>query len=77
MLALMTSGASKNLARTDEELAFLHSVEFGDVTSVRCLMSENPHLNVDVIDALGRSALRLAVRIENKEVGLMRVFLQR
>ena len=55
-------------ARTNEELSFLHAVEFSDVMSVRRLIRENPTLNVDVIDALGRTALRLAVRNENKEV---------
>ena len=34
-------------------------------------MAENPTLNVDVIDALGRTALRLAVRNENREVSFL------
>lgn len=57
-----------NAARTPEEVAFLRAVEFSDVTTVRRLLGDNPHLNVDAIDALGRTALRLAVRNENREV---------
>ncbi|XP_025087044.1 short transient receptor potential channel 6-like [Pomacea canaliculata] len=57
-----------NAARTPEEVAFLRAVEFSDVTAVRRLLGDNPHLNVDAIDALGRTALRLAVRNENREL---------
>ena len=58
------------VARTPEEVSFLHAVEFSDITSARRLMAQNANLNVDVIDDLGRTALRLAVRNENREVEL-------
>ncbi|KAL8559450.1 hypothetical protein ACOMHN_045247 [Nucella lapillus] len=68
MLLSLRQSSSRNSARTDEEFSFLHAVEFSDVSSVRRLLGENPNLNVDVIDVLGRSALRLAVRNENREL---------
>ncbi|XP_076449193.1 short transient receptor potential channel 3-like [Babylonia areolata] len=61
-----------NSAKTNEELSFLHAVEFSDVITVRTILEDNPRLNVDVMDQLGRSALRLAIRKENRElVGML------
>lgn len=57
---------SKQLADVEEE--FLHAAEFGDIPTVRRLLAENSELNVDCIDALGRTALRLAVKNEHLEV---------
>ena len=71
MLFSMDQSEASNCARTPEELAFLHAVELSDITTTRRLMAENPTLNVDVIDALGRTALRLAVRNENREVSFL------
>ena len=52
------------------EEEFLHAAEFGDVPTVKRLLSLYSQLNVDCIDALGRTALRLAVKNEHLEVGL-------
>ncbi|XP_070179708.1 short transient receptor potential channel 7-like isoform X2 [Littorina saxatilis] len=68
MLFSVDQSAAPNSARTPEELAFLHAVEFSDIATARRLMAEDPMLNVDVIDNLGRTALRLAVRNENREL---------
>ena len=57
---------SRQLADVEEE--FLHAAEFGDIPTVRKLLIENTELNVDCIDALGRTALRLAVKNEHLEV---------
>ena len=56
----------KQLVDVEEE--FLHAAEFGDIPTVRRLLGDNPDLNVDCIDALGRTALRLAVKNEHLEV---------
>lgn len=53
----------------DVEEEFLHAAEFGDIPTVRRLLNEFSDLNVDCIDALGRTALRLAVKNEHLEVG--------
>lgn len=53
----------------DQEEEFLHAAEFGDIPTVKRLLNDNPNLNVDCIDALGRTALRLAVKNEHLEVG--------
>ena len=71
MLFSMEQSEAPNSARSLDELAFLRAVELSDITSARRLMAENPMLNVDVIDALGRTALRLAVRNENREVSFV------
>jgi hypothetical protein len=65
-LAAELHGGSFQFADVEEE--FLHAAEFGDVPSVRRLLQEYPELNVDCIDALGRTALRLAVKNEHLEV---------
>jgi len=57
---------SNQLADAEEE--FLHAAEFGDIPTVRRLLNDNGELNVDCIDALGRTALRLAVKNEHLEV---------
>ncbi|KAL4234378.1 hypothetical protein ACF0H5_006025 [Mactra antiquata] len=57
---------SKQLIDVEEE--FLHAAEFGDIPTVRRILNENQELNVDCIDALGRTALRLAVKNEHLEV---------
>ncbi|KAL8582753.1 hypothetical protein ACOMHN_061632 [Nucella lapillus] len=68
MFFSMNQSAATNYARAPEEVSFLRAVEMSDITTTRRIMAENPHLNVDVIDALGRTALRLAVRNENREL---------
>ncbi|XP_076449493.1 short transient receptor potential channel 7-like [Babylonia areolata] len=68
MLLSLGQSTCRNSALTDEELSFLRAVEFSDVSSVRKLLGDNPSLNVDVSDVLGRSGLRLAVRNENREL---------
>ncbi|ESO90970.1 hypothetical protein LOTGIDRAFT_122406, partial [Lottia gigantea] len=50
------------------EEEFLHASEFGDIPGVKRLLLEYPDLNTDCIDALGRTALRLAVKNEHLEV---------
>ncbi|GFN92280.1 short transient receptor potential channel 6 [Plakobranchus ocellatus] len=52
----------------DVEEEFLHAAEFGDVPNVKKILAENNDLNIDCIDALGRTALRLAVKNEHLEV---------
>ena len=52
----------------DVEEEFLHAAEFGDVPNVKKILAENADLNIDCIDALGRTALRLAVKNEHLEV---------
>ena len=54
----------------DAEEEFLHAAEFGDVPTVKRLLDEFLGLNVDCIDALGRTALRLAVKNEHLEVSV-------
>lgn len=63
---------SRQLVDVEEE--FLHAAEFGDIPTVRRLLAENTELNVDCIDALGRTALRLAVKNEHLEVGFYVLF---
>ncbi len=53
----------------DAEEEFIHAAEFGDIPNVKKLLAEYPELNPDCIDALGRTALRLAVKNEHLEVG--------
>ena len=67
--SLYKSVHSQQLADVEEE--FLHAAEFGDIPTVRRLLSENSELNVDCIDALGRTALRLAVKNEHLEVSVV------
>ncbi|XP_076449136.1 short transient receptor potential channel 7-like [Babylonia areolata] len=52
----------------DVEEEFLHAAEFGDIPTVKRLVTEFPDLDVDCIDALGRTALRLAVKNEHLEI---------
>lgn len=52
----------------DVEEEFLHAAEFGDIPSVKRILDQTPEMNVDCIDALGRTALRLAVKNEHLEV---------
>ena len=66
--SLYKSILSQQLVDVEEE--FLHAAEFGDIPTVRRLLTENTELNVDCIDALGRTALRLAVKNEHLEVGV-------
>ncbi|XP_021357995.1 short transient receptor potential channel 3-like isoform X2 [Mizuhopecten yessoensis] len=58
--------SAKTLVDIEDE--FLHAAEFGDVPTVKQLVDRNADLNVDCIDALGRTALRLAVKNEHLEV---------
>ncbi|XP_050396877.2 short transient receptor potential channel 7 isoform X1 [Patella vulgata] len=64
------SNASQESLKTfaDAEEEFLHAAEFGDIPGVKRLLNEFPDLNIDCIDALGRTALRLAVKNEHLEV---------
>ena len=57
-----------NTGCSQEELDFLSAAEYNDFKRCRRLLENHPQLNVDVLDPLGRSALRLAVRNENNEV---------
>ncbi|KAL3859306.1 hypothetical protein ACJMK2_009531 [Sinanodonta woodiana] len=52
----------------DVEDEFLHAAEFGDIPTVKRLLNDNADLNIDCSDALGRTALRLAVKNEHLEV---------
>jgi len=66
VIHLYHSVHKKQLADVEEE--FLHAAEFGDIPTVKQLVDRNTDLNVDCIDALGRTALRLAVKNEHLEV---------
>ncbi|KAI8790073.1 short transient receptor potential channel 3 [Biomphalaria glabrata] len=55
-------------AFVDVEEEFLHAAEFGDIPNVRRILEDYADINVDCIDALGRTALRLAVKNEHLEV---------
>lgn len=63
----LSSFSSTTKQPAEEE--FLHAAEFGDLPTVKRLLSDHPELNADCIDALGRTALRLAVKNEHLEVG--------
>ncbi|XP_059176499.1 short transient receptor potential channel 7-like, partial [Physella acuta] len=52
----------------DLEEEFLHAAEFGDIPNVKRILNDCVDLNIDCIDALGRTALRLAVKNEHLEV---------
>ncbi|KAI8790076.1 short transient receptor potential channel 6, partial [Biomphalaria glabrata] len=52
----------------DVEGEFLHAAEFGDIPNVKRILNDYMDLNIDCIDALGRTALRLAVKNEHLEV---------
>ncbi|BFZ13049.1 hypothetical protein BsWGS_16088 [Bradybaena similaris] len=65
--ASQDSGITKQLFADIEE-EFLHSAEFGDIPNVKRILNDFVDLNVDCIDALGRTALRLAVKNEHLEV---------
>lgn len=47
---------------------FIYAAEFGDIPTVQRILDENPSLNVDFNDILGRTPLRLAVGNEHLEV---------
>ncbi|CAL1532323.1 unnamed protein product [Lymnaea stagnalis] len=55
-------------AFVDIEEEFLHAAEFGDIPNVKRILANYADLNIDCIDALGRTALRLAVKNEHLEV---------
>ena len=69
VIKLHDSVLKRQLVDAEEE--FLHAAEFGDVPTVKRIVERNRELNVDCIDALGRTALRLAVKNEHLEVGLL------
>ncbi|XP_059140992.1 short transient receptor potential channel 6-like [Physella acuta] len=73
--ALLAQISHVETAITKAEDDFLHAVEFGDVPLVKSILEENPYINVDCTDALGRTPLRLAVKNENKELVEMLVSL--
>ena len=53
-----------------EEL--LHAAEVGDLPSVQKLLHENPDLDVNCRDLMGRTPLRLASGNEHLEVDLLK-----
>ena len=63
----ISTGSSISQPRKEEEL-FLHAAEVGDIPSVRQMLQDNPELNVNCVDILGRTPLRLAVGNEHLEV---------
>ncbi|XP_060587786.1 short transient receptor potential channel 7-like [Ruditapes philippinarum] len=67
-MSLISNQSQESKTLVDVEEEFLHAAEFGDIPTVRRLLAENSELNVDCIDALGRTALRLAVKNEHLEV---------
>ncbi|XP_063439378.1 short transient receptor potential channel 7-like [Mytilus trossulus] len=67
-LSFMSNSSLENHHLADTEEEFLHAAEFGDIPTVKRILQENPNLNVDCIDALGRTALRLSVKNEHLEI---------
>ncbi|XP_059176496.1 short transient receptor potential channel 6-like [Physella acuta] len=66
--ASQDSSASKT-GFVDLEDEFLHACEFGDVHNARRILRDFVDtVNVDCMDALGRTALRLAVKNEHLEI---------
>ncbi|KAK3600930.1 hypothetical protein CHS0354_004139 [Potamilus streckersoni] len=59
-------GTHRNLSTVEED--FIFAAEFGDIPTVQRILQENPTLNVDFCDILGRTPLRLAVGNEHLEV---------
>ncbi|CAG5116513.1 unnamed protein product, partial [Candidula unifasciata] len=52
----------------DVEEEFLHAAEFGDIHCVKRILTDYKDFNSDCTDALGRTALRLAVKNEHLEI---------
>ncbi|KAI3381524.1 hypothetical protein SNEBB_008688, partial [Seison nebaliae] len=50
---------------------FLSACENGDIPTVEKILTEKADFNIDIVDNLGRSALRLAVESEHIEIVLM------
>ncbi|XP_048773231.1 short transient receptor potential channel 7-like isoform X2 [Ostrea edulis] len=67
-LSFMSNSSVDTKTLVDVEEEFLHAAEFGDIPSVKRILDQTPEMNVDCIDALGRTALRLAVKNEHLEV---------
>uniref|UniRef100_A0A8W8K9B7 Transient receptor ion channel domain-containing protein n=1 Tax=Magallana gigas TaxID=29159 RepID=A0A8W8K9B7_MAGGI len=67
-LSFMSNSSMDTKTNVDLEEEFLHAAEFGDIPSVKRILDQTPEMNVDCIDALGRTALRLAVKNEHLEV---------
>ncbi|XP_045191556.2 short transient receptor potential channel 7-like isoform X1 [Mercenaria mercenaria] len=59
-------GHHRTLSSLEED--FIYAAEFGDIPTVQRVLDENPSLNVDFSDILGRTPLRLAVGNEHLEV---------
>ncbi|XP_060593338.1 short transient receptor potential channel 7-like isoform X2 [Ruditapes philippinarum] len=59
-------GHHRTLSSLEED--FIYAAEFGDIPTVQRILDENPALNVDFSDILGRTPLRLAVGNEHLEV---------
>lgn len=57
-----------NFQLSSLEEDFIYAAEFGDIPTVQRILDENPLLNVDFSDILGRTPLRLAVGNEHLEV---------
>ncbi|KAJ8302753.1 hypothetical protein KUTeg_019149 [Tegillarca granosa] len=69
----LSTSSSSSKQSTEEE--FLHAAEVGDIHTVKRLLNEQPELNADCIDGLGRNALRLAIK--NEHIGVVEVLLDR
>ena len=57
-------------ALREAELQFLRAAELGDIYEVIRIMRNNEDFNVDCVDAMGRTALRLAVRQQHIDVSI-------
>ncbi|KAH9502962.1 Short transient receptor putative channel 3 [Bulinus truncatus] len=66
--ASQDSFCSTNKQFMDVEEEFLHAAEFGDVHNVCRLLKDHSELDTECNDALGRTALRLAVKNEHLEI---------
>ncbi|KAK6982274.1 Short transient receptor putative channel 3, partial [Biomphalaria glabrata] len=51
----------------DIEEEFLQAAEFGDIHHMCRILKEHPELDTECSDALGRTALRMAVKNEHLE----------
>lgn len=53
------------------EHTFLKAAELGDYYAIQTILHKYPDFDVDCVDALGRTPLRLAVKNQHVEVGIL------
>ncbi|KAI8790079.1 short transient receptor potential channel 3 [Biomphalaria glabrata] len=66
-----------NVTFVDIEEEFLQAAEFGDIHHMCRILKEHPELDTECSDALGRTALRMAVKNEHLEASIVEFLLER